>query len=150
MFNKKWFHVAVAGGVLLDQLTKYVAETHLISPISFFNLLIFQLVHNSGAAYGILQGHRFFLLGVSLCVILMIYIFLHRTENQQRLSQWGFLFFLIGAWGNFIDRLFRGYVIDFINIHIFPVFNLSDMSIDLGAVLLLISLFIYDQNNRRA
>lgn len=140
LFNKK-FTAALLIGVGIDQLTKQIA----LKNLSMFNPLqiipgIFelQLVKNFGAAYGIFQNQRFFLLMVSIAVILFC-IILQRAFDGHWARRAGVLFLLIGAIGNFIDRLYFGYVIDFVNIQIFPVFNLADVAIDIG-----VGLFIYD------
>ena len=82
------------------------------------NILEFQLVHNYGAAYGILQNQRIFLCTVSLVVIIGCILFRDKIATTK-VAQYGVIFLLIGSMGNCIDRLLFGYVIDFINIHIF-------------------------------
>lgn len=123
-------------GVILDQLTKHIANQSL----SFFlprviikDVFSLHLVHNYGAAYGILQNQRFFLLSVSALVIFICFVY-SRYIVTTKWSKYGLSFLLIGAIGNFIDRLFLGYVIDFIDIKIFPVFNIADVCIDIGIV----------------
>ena len=127
----------VALGVVLDQITKYWAS----QVLSFSNSIVlvtdrvsFDLVHNYGAAYGILQGYRWPLLLVSVLVVLGC-IFFARYFITSRWSYYGLCFVLIGAMGNGIDRFVFGYVVDFINIRIFPVFNLADVAIDIGVAL---------------
>ncbi|RAP37285.1 signal peptidase II [Candidatus Marinamargulisbacteria bacterium SCGC AAA071-K20] len=121
-------------GILIDQYTKILAN----KTLSFFlpkviipKLLSFHLVHNYGAAYGILQGQRTFLLTVSVLVIFICVVF-SRVIATSRWSKLGLSFLLIGAVGNFLDRAFLGYVIDFVDIKIFPVFNIADICIDIG------------------
>ena len=133
----------LVGGLLLDQVSKWIANNHL----SFFkgkviipNILEFQLVHNYGAAYGILQNQRIFLCTVSLVVIIGCILFRDKIATTK-VAQYGVIFLLIGSMGNCIDRLLFGYVIDFINIHIFPVFNVADMAIDIGILCLLYDTF---------
>lgn len=131
-------------GVLFDQVTKHIAQAKL----TFFdgvdiiqNVLTFQLVHNYGAAYGILENQRFFLLTVSFLVIIFCILFSNKIITSTA-ARYGLLFLLIGTIGNFIDRLFLGYVIDFINIRIFPVFNLADVSIDIGIGCFILDIFL--------
>ncbi len=128
-------------GVFLDQLSKWIAERWLRETVTVIpHLLEFPLVRNYGAAYGMFQHQRIFLLGVSLAVMIGCYIFRHALA-QSKSGKWGLSFLYIGAIGNFIDRLFKGYVVDFIDIQIFPVFNLADMCIDAGVLLLIIDHF---------
>lgn len=143
MMTRKPIWLCVIVGLILDQLSKYAAnlalKTHSISIVS--DKIMFQLVHNYGAAYGIFQNQRVFLLIVSGSVIVGSVLF-SRSLIQSVWSRWGLSFLLIGAVGNFIDRLRLGYVIDFIDIRIFPVFNVADVCIDIAIVLFLIEMWI--------
>jgi len=131
----------VFGGLFLDQSTKIVANHFLRAPIHIIeNVFIFQLVHNYGAAYGILQHKRLLLLSISVIVIVGAIGWSHKFI-QSKWSYYGISFLLIGAIGNFIDRLRLGYVIDFIDIRIFPVFNIADVCIDIAILCLLIEVF---------
>lgn len=124
-------------------MCKYWAEFNLsmYEPVTVFRYLSFQLVHNYGAAYGILQHQRVVLLSVSALVGLLCLMWLKRSQNSVWVD-WGLACILIGAWGNFFDRLFLGYVIDFIDIRLFPVFNIADMMIDAGIVCMAIDMFV--------
>ena len=120
--------------VFLDQSTKWLAQTKLLffqSVTIIPNIFTFDLVHNYGAAYGILQNQRLFLLSVT-AIVIFGGIFFSKTIIQSKWSHYGLIFLLSGAIGNGIDRLFLGYVIDFINIKIFPVFNFADIFIDIA------------------
>lgn len=119
-------------GIFLDQITKTIANTSLsfYKPLTIVpHVLDFHLVYNSGAAYGLFYNQRFFLLMVSLVIIFGIFFFWHLFSRQMKFAlSW----VLIGAIGNFIDRFYFGYVIDFIDIHIIPVFNIADICINIG------------------
>lgn len=120
--------------VFLDQSTKWLAQTKLLffqSVTIIPKVFTFDLVHNYGAAYGILQNQRLFLLSVT-AIVIFGGIFFSKTIIQSKWSHYGLIFLLSGAIGNGIDRLFLGYVIDFINIKIFPVFNFADIFIDIA------------------
>ncbi|MGE4169341.1 MAG: signal peptidase II [Candidatus Margulisiibacteriota bacterium] len=142
IFSKGYTRFIVLG-FIIDQITKMMAQTNL----SFFeptevipNVLQFQLVNNFGAAYGILQNQRFFLLGIGLIVLAGCYVFRSKlgTSTWSRL---GLSFLMIGIAGNVFDRLWRGFVIDFIDIHVIPVFNLADVCINIGMALFILELF---------
>ena len=118
----------------VDQWLKWWATHHL----SFYagvkivpGWLDFQLVHNYGAAYGIFQNQRLFLVVFSVLVLALCIRFSHLIVTSEW-SRWGLVFLVGGAIGNLIDRLLSGFVIDFINIHIIPVFNIADMCINIG------------------
>ena len=135
--------------VVVDQVSKHIAnaqlklaEAHTI----ISGVLDIQLVYNFGSAYGLFAHQRTFLLVVGTAIV-GLFVIGHRWVMTSTFSRWGYGFFIGGAIGNLIDRFFLGYVIDFINIHIFPVFNVADVCIDIGIGLFLLDL-IYDSINR--
>ena len=134
--------------VLIDQFTKYLM---FYNKKLFMNkdFLLFKLdfVKNYGAAFNIFSGSRIFLSLISIFFsILLIYLIL-RKNNLKALDLYSFSFILGGTFGNGVDRILKGYVIDFINLNIinFPVFNVADVAINIGFVFLLLNIF---KNNR--
>ena len=130
--------------ILIDQFTKYLIFHNY--PI-FLNkdFLIFKLdfVKNYGAAFNIFTGSRIFLSFISIIFsILLIYIILRRNTLIS-LELYSYSFILGGTIGNGIDRIIKGFVIDFINLNIinFPIFNIADISINIGFILLLYNIF---------
>ena len=124
--------------VLLDQLSKYLLSSYLKAPFSilgsFFRLT---LTHNYGAGFSILQNWLWlFILFGFLVIAIIAYYYKDIPDNISVLL--GASFILAGTIGNLIDRIIFGYVIDFIDIWIWPVFNVADSSITVGAVLLII------------
>lgn len=136
------------GLILLDQISKYLAQAKLSllygKPI-IGDLLHFHLVHNSGAAYGIFSGKRFFLVSLSSMVVVFCIVFRKKIITST-LSAYGLTFLLSGAIGNLIDRASTGFVVDFINIHIIPVFNVADVCINIGVACFLIELILTKKN----
>ena len=134
--------------ILIDQFTKYLM---FYNKKLFINkdFLLFKLdfVKNYGAAFNIFSGSRVFLSLISIFfTILLIYLILRKnTLNQFDLLSYSFI--LGGTIGNGIDRIIKGFVIDFINLNIinFPVFNIADISINIGFIFLLYNIF---RNNR--
>jgi signal peptidase II len=122
----------------LDRITKFLVTKDLIlnQPVpvikGIFNLT---LIHNRGAAFGILKNQTLFLTFTSLFAIILIYFNL-RGNKHSKLSILSLSLILAGAIGNLIDRLFFGYVIDFLDFQVWPVFNVADSSITIGAILL--------------
>ncbi len=108
------------------------------------NFLKFTYVKNYGAAFGILSGSVILLV---LLTIIFIYYIIKEIKNNSsnKLSMYSYILILSGALGNLIDRIFRGYVVDFISFRIFgremAVFNIADSFITIGAILLIISMF---------
>jgi len=118
---------------LLDQLTKYLALSYLSSsPLKLIDgFLRLNLVYNEGAAFSLLAGNTIFLLLASLAA--MIFIIL--LSFVLPLSASPFLGLILGgAFGNFYDRLRLGYVIDMIDFKFWPVFNVADIAIVIGAL----------------
>ena len=130
--------------VLIDQLTKYLM---FYNKKLFINkdFLIFKLdfVKNYGAAFNIFSGSRIFLSLISILFsILLIYLIL-RKNTLNSFDLYSYSFILGGTIGNGIDRIYKGFVVDFINLNIinFPVFNIADISINIGFIFLLYNIF---------
>ena len=129
---------------LIDQITKYLM-LHNYKLFANKDLLLFKLdfVKNYGAAFNIFSGSRIFLSIVSITFsILLIYLIL-RKKTTKLIDLYSYSFILGGTVGNGFDRIINGFVIDFINLKIikFPVFNIADISINIGFILLIYSIF---------
>ena len=134
--------------ILIDQFTKYlIFYNYNLFINKDFLLFRFDLVKNYGAAFNIFSGSRIFLSFISIIFsIILIYLIL-RKNNLNKIDFYTYSFILGGTIGNGIDRILKGYVIDFINLNIinFPVFNIADISINIGFIFLLYNIF---KNNR--
>ena len=99
------------------------------------------LVHNTGTAFGLFQDHNLFFVILSAAVIIVLGIILFRGERKgQSVFSWVPLALVLGgAIGNLIDRIRFGYVIDFVDLRVWPVFNLADSCITVGIVWLLLT-----------
>ena len=125
----------------LDQFTKFIFNNNLAlnqpNPVikGFFYLT---LVHNRGAAFGILRNQLSLFILTSIFAIILIYLNLKKSAGNKKLPLNGLALGLIlaGAIGNLIDRLVFGYVIDFLDFCVWPVFNVADSAITVGAILL--------------
>ena len=130
--------------ILVDQFTKYIIFNNYQKFINT-DYLLFRLdfVKNYGAAFNILNGNRILLSFISIIFsIILTYLILRKnTSNFFDLISYSFI--LGGTVGNGIDRVLRGFVIDFINLNVinFPVFNIADMSINIGFIFLFYSIF---------
>ena len=130
--------------IIIDQFTKYLMiYNHEIFINKDFLIFRLDFVKNYGAAFNIFSGSRIFLSCISIIFsILLIYLILRKnTLNQFDLFAYNFI--LGGTIGNGIDRILKGFVIDFINLNIinFPVFNIADISINVGFIFLLYRIF---------
>lgn len=131
--------------IVLDQGTKFIldARLRLHDPVPVIKgILYLTLVHNKGAAFGILRDQLALFVVTSFAAIVLILVNLTKIKPDQRRSMSAAALSLIfaGAVGNLIDRLRFGYVVDFIDLQVWPVFNIADSAITIGAILLGISL----------
>ena len=143
-FNNKFNYFAIIFIFsALDQFSKIYINLNLNKLLNK-DLLIFtiELVRNYGAAFNILSGSRLFLSFISVISTIILYYFIFIRENKL-INKYGLSFILAGSIGNGIDRILNGYVIDFIKIKFidFPVFNIADMVINIGVLILIISYF---------
>jgi signal peptidase II len=132
---------AAAAVVVLDQITKGWALRALADgPVDVIDgVLTMRLTYNPGGAFGLLQGLPGFFLVATVLVIGIILIWAHRLEDPRLIVPLGMV--LGGGLGNLADRVFRdtgGQVVDFIDLHVWPVFNLADSAIVIGVLLILL------------
>jgi signal peptidase II len=131
--------IIVSSVIVLDQATKFLALKflRLNTPFPLINnFLNLTLVHNRGAAFGIFQHQLFFFIVVSLFAIGLI-LYNLKNKNNSFIIKLSLGLILGGAIGNLIDRLRFGYVIDFLDLRVWPVFNLADSVITLAALVLI-------------
>jgi signal peptidase II len=146
----------------LDQLTKWLAvtlfrgEEPLTVIPGFFELTY---VENRGAAFGMMQGGRwlFIVLTGAVMVALLALLLFGRYRSYMMFNA-GVILTVAGGIGNFVDRLFQGYVVDFLHVFLrteaiswdFPVFNFADCCVVIGSVvLLLFFFFFYDEKGQK-
>ena len=141
--NKINYIVIISFFCIIDQLSKNYIN------LNFHNLirkdlliLTIDYVRNYGAAFNIFSGSRLFLSFISIISAIILSYFIFISENKL-INKYGLAFILSGSIGNGIDRVLNGYVIDFIKIKFinFPVFNIADIVINLGVLILIISYF---------
>jgi len=134
--------------VLIDQFTKYLM---FYNKKLFINkdFLLFKLdfVKNYGAAFNIFSGSRLFLSLISILFSILLIYLIFRKNTLNSIDLYSYSFILGGTIGNGIDRIYKGFVVDFINLNIinFPVFNIADISINIGFIFLMYNIF---KNNR--
>ena len=100
------------------------------------------LVHNTGAAFGIFKNETLLFIAISFLAIILIVIFMRKKRDLFFPRDIALSLVLGGALGNLIDRLRFGYVVDFLDLRIWPVFNIADSAITIGTILMIISLCI--------
>ena len=151
--NLASYIIAVAVGVIAlaaDQYTKYLAELYVPMTgqgIDFIPGIVgFWRTNNGGAAWGFLEGHTWLLLSVTVVIMIICVAMLLKYGLTNKLLFWALTLVLSGGIGNLIDRIFNGgVVIDFLHLHFmpdFPVFNIADCAVVIGALLLILELII--------
>jgi len=141
--NRIKYIVLISFLCILDQLSKIYINLNIHSLLNK-DLYIFTLdsVRNYGAAFNMFSGSRIFLSLVSIISTIILSYFIFISDNKI-INKSGLSFILAGSIGNGIDRILNGYVIDFIKIKFidFPVFNIADIAINIGVLILIINYF---------
>ncbi len=145
------FAIIVIVLILLDQISKFAAVKYL-KPIGNFTviegILDFTYVENRGAAFGIMQNHRWIFITVTLIITIALIIYKIKSRPKDKVLNTSLCLIISGALGNLIDRIFRGYVVDMLEVTFieYPVFNVADCFVVTGAILLSIYiLFFYKE-----
>lgn len=142
--------IYIIGLIVLDQLSKVWALTVLrgTQGIALIpNVFELSYLENRGAAFGILQDQQIFFVlitGIAAVLLTLVYRKIPQTKKYIPLRI-SYVLIMAGAFGNLIDRLFRGYVVDFFYFKLidFPVFNVADIYVTVTMVLLLILILFY-------
>ena len=143
--------IVVSVVIALDQISKYIVYT--AQPFESFNFIPYILnityTTNTGASFGILKNHRWVFMSLStVALVLMaasiIYLMRKKIKNKNMIISVALALMLGGGFGNMIDRVLRGYVVDFLEFDFvnFAIFNIADTFICIGSVLLCICVFM--------
>lgn len=143
--------------VVLDQASKiYLTLVNKTSPIDLEVIRgFFRITYtcNDGAAFSILKGKRVFFIIMTIAVVCLIVYYLLKNKVYW-VEKYSLLLIISGAVGNLIDRIMYGYVIDFLDFIIFgydfPVFNIADSFITIGAIGLIISILFLNKEGENA
>ena len=128
-----------------DQLTKYLISSNMVlgEGKEFINGIIDIIyIHNTGGAWGMLSGYTWVLLSLTVIAMLVCITLLLKSEMKSKLLFWAICLIISGGIGNLIDRVFRGgNVVDFFHFEFwptFPIFNVADIAVVVGAGLLIL------------
>ncbi len=154
---RKWLWLS-ALVVAFDQVSKRVASEllTLYIPVAVMPSVNLTLAHNSGAAFSFLSEaggwQRWFLLSITVVICVFLYHWLKQLDSGESVSSAAISLIIGGAIGNALDRLVYGYVVDFIDVYYgkyhWPVFNLADMTITVGALGLILAAVTGRQDQR--
>lgn len=141
--------------ILLDQITKWliVSKMNLGDSIPIIDNILYITSHrNRGAAWGILQGQMWLFYVITIIVIIAIMYYIHKAARGKWLLGISLALMLGGAIGNFIDRVVRKEVVDFIHTYIFtynfPVFNIADSALVVGVIVLMIQMLREERESK--
>ena len=142
---KKKIYIIALLSIFIDQVTKFII-INTFKPFTGKSIIknIFELMYvkNTGAAWGILDNNLPILIFISIIALFLLYRYINKEKNITKLMIISYGLLMGGITGNLIDRVFRTYVVDFIHIYIFnysyPVFNMADIFIVVGIILMLI------------
>lgn len=151
--DTKWLSSA-AMIVLADQVVKFLVSAYLPQSGSLAaipHIINFVYVKNTGAAFSMFSDKTAVLGVISVLFCVAVLMFWYFKKPQHSLLKLSLMLLLAGALGNAIDRVFRGYVVDFIETAFikFPVFNIADISITFGTVLLMVYLLFFDKDGNK-
>lgn len=139
--NKKKLIISIVV-LFIDQITKSMIQAYNTNIDILDNLFGLHYYQNTGAAWSILEGKQTILILITIGVLVLVYNMMFSFE-EDRLNNFAFGLLFGGILGNLIDRVFYGFVRDFIDIVIvgydFPVFNIADMAIVIGIFLVIVS-----------
>ena len=146
-FLNSYFLILTLFIISLDQISKYIVIQNLKLGESVPNSGIFRFTHaqNTGTAFSLFQNQTDILTIVSfiaIVLIIFIYLSIEKPSNYIYLS-YGLLFG--GAFGNLIDRIRLGYVTDFFDVGLWPIFNIADSAITIGIILMIFNYLIYNK-----
>lgn len=153
-----FIYYAIAAVVIAaDQFTKWLVlqNMEIGERIPVIEPYLGWLSHrNRGAAWGMLEGQMWLFAIITIAVIVGILYYFHKHAKGQPLFQLSLMVILGGAIGNFIDRMLRGEVVDFVDVLIpvinydFPIFNIADAALTIGVILMIIFV-IYDEKQEK-
>lgn len=148
--KRKIFIIALITFVI-DQIIKSLSLVYLINIPIIPNILSLTYAKNYGIAFSMFWGNRWFIIIISILLISFLIYVLKKDYILKNKDTWlvniafGILFG--GIVGNLFDRIVRGFVIDYINVSFFSIFNLADIAITFGVVLLIIDNIKESKNN---
>lgn len=148
--------VAIAIGLILavaDQVIKYFVSVNLkpVGSVTVIdNILDFTYVENRGVAFGMFSGMRWIFIVLTVLLICLIIFYMFKKKPQSKLFYVCTALIVGGGIGNLIDRIFYGYVIDYISLSFFePVCNFADYCITVGTVLLVVYVLFFTNETKK-
>lgn len=144
--------IGIIGSLFLaDQITKFIANFTMMEGQNYEiidNFFYFTYVHNDGMAWSLFRGMRWLFVICTILAIGVMFYFFCMTKKHEVLTRYGLVVVLGGTLGNLVDRIFLGYVRDFIHFYIynydFPIFNVADIAVVLGIGMIILEIIIQE------
>ncbi|RHM62114.1 signal peptidase II [Erysipelatoclostridium sp. AM42-17] len=147
--NKIFYLITILVIVIGDQLTKFIVDSSMKlgqSQEIISHFFYYTYSHNKGAAWGMLTGRIGLFVIVSIVAVVVMAVYFNKTTPKNVLTRYGLVLTFSGLIGNLIDRLWLGYVRDFLDFIIlgydFPVFNIADMAVVIGVGLIIVEILL--------
>lgn len=136
--------------VIMDQLSKFYIQTHMVVGMSIPVLQdVFHITYilNPGAAFGLFEHQTAFFVIIAACMVIATIYFYPKIPKQYKLLRFGTGLMVGGAMGNVIDRIKTGYVVDFFDFRVWPIFNIADAGIVCGVACIIFTiLYLYKED----
>tara|TARA_Y100000996_G_C22228137_1_gene522476 strand:+ start:137 stop:589 length:453 start_codon:yes stop_codon:yes gene_type:complete len=140
--------------IFLDFISKYFVKTNLVlnQIVELNQFLDLVYVQNYGVSFGLLSGvvSHWILIIIGLLIVLVIFYLM--TISKKKLEKLAYFVIIIGAISNILDRIINTYVVDFISFHYknyyWPAFNLADIYITIGIIMIIVCIFIKSEENK--
>ncbi|KPJ68452.1 hypothetical protein AMJ44_06460 [candidate division WOR-1 bacterium DG_54_3] len=139
-----FFYVLALAILIIDQVLKSLVHQSMSLGQSIpllDGIIKLTYVRNTGAAFSLFVGFSPYLLVIGVIVALAVIYFHYKIPARNYYLQTGLAFILGGSLGNLVDRIFRSYVIDYLDVTVWPVFNFADIMINAGVILIAFKLF---------
>jgi len=136
--------------IVVDQLFKYYIQTYMMLGMSIPIIQdVFHITYilNPGAAFGLFENQTTFFVIIAVCMVIAAIYFYPKIPEQYSLLRFGTGLIVGGAMGNVIDRIKTGYVVDFFDFRIWPIFNIADIGIVCGVGCIIFTIiFLYKED----
>lgn len=151
--------IIAAGLIAVDQIIKIIVNANLeigsvVEVVKFGDFKLFSLNHvrNSGAAWSIMEGKTWFLIGLPVVICALGVYYMYRQRNSRKLQLVSLAMLIAGGLGNLIDRIRLKEVIDYIKFEPFnfPVFNFADICVVVGAILFAVYIIFLDDSGKKS
>lgn len=137
--------------IFFDQISKYLISTYVPDSTNLLgNLLRLEYTRNTGIAFGIPIPYTILVIGNIFLICLIILVISKEFDLNQPIAKTGLILIISGAFGNIIDRLIHGYVIDFIAVWSWPNFNFADAYISVGILIMILFYGKIKRSNSRS